>query len=148
MADKERQRSNRNHQAVTSENWKGRIDARRRFDVHISQSKRCVTLDRINVSAGKQCNIKAAAIVTGQTNTLRIWSCSRRQKVFLVKVIEAVEIEDFLQGDNIGVHLLQKLARQSAIDRVQAPVFRNVGIPSTMESILAVNTLESEILNI
>ena len=59
-----------------------------------------------------------------------------------------VEIEDFLQGDDIGVHLLQKLARQSAIHRVQTPVFGNVGIPSAMESILAVNTSEPEILNI
>ena len=77
-----------------------------------------MTLDRINMSAGKQCNIKAAAIVAGQTDTLRVWLCSRRQEELFVKVIEAVEIEDFLQGDDIGVHSLQKLTGQSAIDRV------------------------------
>ena len=65
-----------------------------------------------------------------------------------MKVIEAVEIEDFLQGDDIGIHFFQKPGRQPAVDRVQTPVFGNVGIPCTVEPVVATNTFEPEILNI
>jgi hypothetical protein len=107
-----------------------------------------MTLDRIDTPARKQCYIKAAAIVTGQTDALRIWPCSRRQEEFLVKVIEAVEIEDFLQGDDIGIHFFQKPGCQPAVDRVQTPAFGNFGIPGTVEPVSAINTFEPEILDI